>query len=86
LENNYPSHSEQAKREKVEKTHKKGTSIVIFGALASVLLWFIILATGDSIEPFSNSNSSTVYAIVVSMPPIVLSILGMIKVGRRKSY
>ena len=78
------SYEEKGEKERQEKIGTKGTRIVIFGALASILLWFTVLITGDPIKSFGSTAASNLYAIVVSTPAAVISIIALIKVGKRK--
>jgi hypothetical protein len=78
------SYTGESEKERLEKNSVRGTRIVIFGALASMLLWFTVLITGDPIKSFGSVSISNLYAVAISMPAAVISIYALIKVGRRK--
>ena len=42
------SYEEKGAKEQLEKKDSKGARIVVFGALASMLLWFTVLLSGVS--------------------------------------
>ena len=66
--------------EKEKKSREiTGTKIVISGALASMVLWLTILAIGSPIKSFSNSSTSFVYAVGITLPVIVLSIAAILR-------
>jgi len=73
----------QVERETSENKNT-GTKIVISGALASIVLWLIVLAVGNPIKPFSSSAESFGYAFAISAPIIILSILAITKMNRAK--
>jgi hypothetical protein len=75
-----PRSAELERKEKVNK--QTGTRIVILGALASVILWLIVLGEGGPIKPFNGQSLSFVYAFVITLPVIVLSILAIARAGR----
>ncbi len=77
-----PDQTEQGIEENSKK--KTGTKIVISGALASILLWLIVLVEGSPIRPFSSSSASFGYALAISAPVIILSILVMVKSNRSR--
>jgi uncharacterized membrane protein len=75
---------ESAQPERKEKSSREtGTKIVISGALASIALWLIVLATGDPIRPFKSTSMSFAYALAICAPAMVLSILAIWRTGKR---
>jgi hypothetical protein len=78
------SYRSQAVDERQEREKTRGTRIVIFGALASMLLWFTVLMIGDPIRSFGSVAMSNFYGIAISTPAAVVSIIALIKVGKRK--
>jgi hypothetical protein len=70
---------------KQKSDRKKGEGIVIFGAIASVILWLIILAEGGPIKPFTAQSSSFAYAVGIAIPIIVISILALVRASRDRS-
>jgi len=84
LERDPVSYKAQSEDEQQEKKDTRGTRIVIFGALASMLLWFAVLIIGDPIRSFGSATMSNFYGIAVSTPAAVVSIFALIKVGKRK--
>ena len=77
-------YSRETEKERAERNNVRGTRIVIFGALASMLLWFTVLITGDPIKSFGSASTSNLYAIAISMPAVAISIYALVRVGRRK--
>jgi hypothetical protein len=77
-----PSSAELEDKTKANK--KTGTEIVIFGALASIILWLIVLAGGGPIRPFTGLSSFG-YALAVTAPVIILSVLAILRTSRQKS-
>jgi len=71
-----PSQLENPKREKQKRL---GVQIVVFGAIASIALWFTVLAFGNPISPFTNPNPSFGYALVVCAPALFLSLIAIHK-------
>ena len=61
-----------------------GTKIVISGALAAIALWLIVLIIGHPIKPFTESSVSLTYALGISVPAIILSVLAIARTARRK--
>ncbi len=78
------SYEEKGAKEQLEKKDSKGARIVVFGALASMLLWFTVLLSGDPIKYFGSPEASNFYAIAISAPAAIISIFALIKVGKRK--
>jgi len=78
-----PSSAELENKTKTKK--ETGTRIVIFGALASIILWLTVLAGGGPIRPFTGLSTSFGYALVVTAPVIILSVLAIVRTGRQKS-
>jgi membrane-bound metal-dependent hydrolase YbcI (DUF457 family) len=77
-----PSTAELESKEKSDKV--TGTKIVAFGALASIFLWMIVLAGGSPIRPFTALPVSFAYALVITSPVIVLSVLAIARSGRKR--
>lgn len=79
----------EVEKEKIEKNREAaGTKMVISGALAAIVLWLTVLGIGDPITSFMYTSTSFAYALGVSAPAIVLSILAILKASRarRQSY
>jgi membrane-bound metal-dependent hydrolase YbcI (DUF457 family) len=74
------------KVEEDKKESKSGSKIVVFGAIASILLWLIVLAKGNPIVPFTTATGSFLYAIGVTLPALVISLIALLKLGRRKAF
>ncbi len=72
-----PSTAELESKEKSNKI--TGTKIVVFGALASIILWMIVLAGGSPIRPFTTLPLSFVYVLVITAPVILLSFLAIVR-------
>jgi membrane-bound metal-dependent hydrolase YbcI (DUF457 family) len=77
-----PSTAELESKEKSNKV--TGTKIVVFGALASIILWMVVLAGGSPIRPFTSLPVSFAYALVITAPVIVLSLLTIARHGRER--
>ena len=78
-----PSSAELENKTKSDK--EIGTKIVIFGALSSIILWLTVLAGGRPIRPFTELSASFGYALVVTAPVIILSVLAIFRAGLQKS-
>jgi hypothetical protein len=77
-----PRETEQEVRARSEKI--AGSIIVILGALASIVLWLIVLANGDPIRPFTTDSASVGYALGITFPVICISILATIRLREKK--
>ena len=78
-----PKSAELEVKEKADK--EIGSRIVIFGALASVILWLIVLAEGGPIKPFTGLPMSFLYSVGITLPVIFLSVLAIARTGREKN-
>jgi hypothetical protein len=78
------SYEEKSEKERLERKDNKGSRIVIVGALASMVLWFTVLLSGDPIRSFSSADVSNFYAVAISAPAAVISIYAIFKAGKRK--
>jgi hypothetical protein len=78
------TYEEKGEKERLEKKDRMGSRIVIFGALASMILWFSVLISGDPIRSFSSAAVSNFYAVAISAPAAIISIFALFKAGKRK--
>ena len=77
-----PSTAELDRKEKSNKV--TGTKIVVFGALASIILWMIVLVGGSPIRPFTSLPVSFAYALLITSPVIMLSLLAISRARRER--
>jgi hypothetical protein len=73
------------KRESTQSpTKKSGTKIVIFGGLAAIALWLIVLVNGHPIRPFDSFAISYIYGLGITAPAIVVSIMAISRNRQKK--
>jgi len=73
---------EKRKTKNVEDNHSQEAAIAIWGGLAAIALWLIVLATGSRISYFQSSAESFVYAFGISLPAIAVSLLALWRIRR----
>ena len=67
------------KPEEKNESSRSGTRMVAGGAVASIILWMLVLFLGNPIVPFTNPGPSFEYALVVVAPALFLSILAIVR-------
>jgi hypothetical protein len=73
----------QIEEKQVKKNRDQGGLIVVCGGLAAIGLWISVLTTGSPIQTFESVQSSFLYAVLVSLPPIILGFVAIRKITKK---
>ena len=71
--------AEQEKEDIIIRRDPQTAKFVVLGGLAAIALWLFVLVTGSPIAYFEGHSLSFVYALVVSLPAIGVSLFALKK-------
>jgi hypothetical protein len=68
-----------------KESPNRGVQLVIYGALASILLWLTVLIIGSPIMSLGSLGMSLLYTVLVSVPSIGVAAAALRKLSKESS-